>query len=210
MPRCLRSARVLIVLAASIELGACSPALVNYRGYIGEGTFVAHAAPAPICQDGYTVDLGAVDLTRPGELTRRLEGLPAIEATIGVAISAASNGQSNPPPRPNALIELMLRDDKGRIVLSRHERLSEWIGSTALNSPSQTYLYQRGTQIEVPVARSTVHVERFPLGPDDSWGTYFTPRREARYTLHFVVEEPDAGLAGAQARLQINGVVGCL
>ena len=206
-----RGTRRLAVVVAALALCACGPRLGNYRGYAGDGTFVAHAAPTPVCQDGYTVDLGAIDLTEPGELTRRLQGLPTVESTIGIAISAnIAQGSQQDPPKPAALIRLTLRDDHGDIVLSRHERLSEWIGSFALNSPSQVYLYQRGTQIDVPVAPGAARVERFPIGREDSWGTYFTPRRGARYTLHLTVEEPDAAFVGAQARLQINGVVGCL
>ncbi|TLY51411.1 MAG: hypothetical protein E6K53_07200 [Gammaproteobacteria bacterium] len=203
--------RYLLVLCVALGLCACGTQLAHYRDYTGDGTFVAHAAPSPICQDGYTVDLGAIDLTRPNELSLRLEGLPAIEATIGIVLSVKNaQGSRADVPRTTALIQLTLRDDLGHIVLSRHERLSEWIGSVGLDSPSQVYLYQRGTQIEVALAPGTVRVERFPLGPDNSWGTYFTPRRGARYTLHFAITEPDVSLADVQARLQVNGMAGCL
>jgi len=200
--------RRLFITAIALALGACGPHLAQYRDYRGDGTFVPHAAPAWICPDGYTVDLGVIDLTRTDESTHRLEGLPAVEATIGLAMVSKA-GAGTEPPRLDAAIALTLLDDKGAIVLSRHERLSEWTRSFALNDPAHTYLFQRGTQIDVAVTPATVRAERFPIGPDDSWGTYFTPRRGARYTLHFAVEQPDPNLAGVVARLQIHGAVGC-
>jgi hypothetical protein len=55
-----------------------------------------------------------------------------------------------------------------------------------------------------------VRVEPVNVGADDGWGTYFTPRRDGRYTLHFAVLEPDPNLAGFDVRLMVEGVVGCL
>lgn len=194
--------------ATALTLSACAPHLVQYRGYHGDGSFKAQPASTLMCQDGYTVDLGTIDLTRQGRYVLRLEGLPALGASIGVALNASQRGAEVPPA--NALIEMTLRDDKDHIILSRHERLSEWMRSFASNDPAHAFLFQRGTQIEVAVAPRTFRIERFPLGPDDSWGTSFSPRRDVRYTLHFRVEEPDASLATVEARLQVRGLAACL
>jgi hypothetical protein len=159
-----RGTRCLIGLLIISGLCACGPQLTHYVSYTGDGTFVAHPAPTAICHDGYTVDFGAVDLAKHDERMLHLDGLPAIEATIGIAL----NAKGADTPVASALIELTLRDEQGRIVLSRHERLSEWIRSFAADSPSQAYLYQRGTLIDVAVTPVTARSERFPLGPDDS------------------------------------------
>jgi len=205
--------RSALPVAATLLLAGCNARLVNFHDYRGDGTFSPQPAPSILCRDGYTVDLGAVELTAPGEITRRLEGLPSIEATLGLAMSLASpNGSESDATylrRPTALIELTLRDERGHIVLSRRERLSEWIMSIDPADSRHAYLYRRGTQVEVPVAPGAVRVERFPIGQDESWGTYFVPRRGARYALHFAVEEPDTNLAGIDMRLQVNGVAGC-
>jgi hypothetical protein len=197
------------VATIALLLGGCDMRMVHYRDYHGDGTFTPRPAPW-ICRDGYTVDLGSVDLTVAGEVTHRLDGLPSIEATVGLALErkTATDGASGHTAdlrQPSALIQVTLRDDEDRIVLSRHERLSEWTASVRRDDPDHSYL-----QVEVPVAPGTVRVERFPIGQDDSWGSYFVPRRGAHYILHFAVEEPETDGGGIDARLQVNGVVGCL
>lgn len=204
-------------LVASIALAGCSVPLMHYAGYHGDGTFTPHAAPSALCQDGYTLDLGAVDLGAAGETTRVLGGLPPVDAVIGLAVArsggAADEGRGDVfAARPAPLIELALRDAQDRIVLSRRERLTQWIGSRVLGDRDRAFLFQRGTEAEIPVAPGVVRVERFPIGADDSWGTYFKPRREVRYTLHFAVVEPDANadaLRDADLHLQVRGVAGC-
>jgi hypothetical protein len=204
--------RLVWLLAAAAVLSGCSVPLMHYTGYRGDGTFTAHPAPTWICQDGYSVDFGAIDLTVPEEATFRIEGLPSLESTVGLAVGPKTKptGAYEDPPELSPLIEVTLRDAEGHIVLSRHERLSQWVRSFALADPSHAYLYQRGTQVDVPVGPNNVRVERFPVGQEDSWGTYFTPRRGARYTLHFAVEEADPGAASLETHLQIQAVVGCL
>jgi hypothetical protein len=203
-----------VALALPLALCGCGPRLMNYRGYSGDGRFVPHAAPSSICADGYTIELGTVNLAATGEAAFRLEGLPQMEATLGLEMAlpggVPGGFAERELPRPAATIALTLRDENGRIVLSRHERLSEWRRNFAYGASSKAYLFQVGTEVEVSVGPGTVRVERFPVGPDESWGTYFTPRRGARYTLHFAVEEADPSLAGVDTMLQVNGATGCL
>lgn len=197
---------------SALLLGACGMRMTDYHDYRGDGTFTP-VAGSLLCRAGYSVDLGSIDLSAPGEVTRRLEGLPAQEATIGVLLEGNGPGAARDASylrHPSARIDLTLRDEHERIVLARHERLSEWTASARPDDPQHLYLYRRGTRIDVAVAPDAVRVERFPIGRDDSWGSYFVPRRGARYTLHFAVEEPDADPAGAQARLLVEGVAGCL
>ncbi|MEP6484269.1 MAG: hypothetical protein ABJB01_07460 [Rudaea sp.] len=193
----------------SAALVGCDRQLTHYDAYRGDGTFVGHAEPA-LCRDGYTVDLGAIDLSVPGQIERRLDGLPPIESTLGVAIASKTSANTNELPRPSARVTITLRDEKQHIVLSRSERLSDWIRQIPMGDAQHAYLYQRGSLIDVPTGPDSGRVERFPLGQDDSWGTYFTPRRGARYTVHFAVDEPDADAAVIDARLEVRGVVGCL
>ena len=200
-----RFAPILIVPAV---LSGCTVPLKHYDGYRGDGTFTPRAAPSSLCQDGYTVDLGAVDLTAATLIDRKLDGLPPIESSIGLAIAPKSKS-ANDMPRPSALITVTLRDDTGHIVLSRQERLSQWTKTYAADDPQHAYLYQSGALIGVPVGPDVTHVQRFPIGEDDSWGTYFTPRRNAHYTLHFAVDEPDADADVLDASLQVRAVVGC-
>ena len=200
-----RFAPSLIVLP--VVLSGCTVPLKHYDGYHGDGTFTSHAASSSFCQDGYTVDLGPVDLATSMQVDRQLVGLPSIESIVGLAIAPKSPGDM---PRPAALITVTLRDDRGHIVLSRNEPLSQWTKQYSSDNPQHAFLYQSGTLADFPVGPNTARVERFPTGEDDSWGTYFTPRRNAHYTLHFAVDEPDADAASIDARLQVRAVVGCL
>jgi len=200
------------LLAVCAVVSGCGLRLTDYHSYHGDGAFTVQPAASWICQDGYTVDLGTIDLTSVGEVTRHIDGLPPIEATIGLAVDTRdeANDANADPHRSTALVEVTLRDGSGHIVLSRRERLSDWITSFASGNPGHAYLYQQGGQAEFPVAPGAVRVERFPVGADDSWGTYFTPRRGARYTLHFTVEGPDPEAGGLDVRLKIRSVTGCL
>jgi hypothetical protein len=195
------------IIVLALACSGCGVPLKHYTGYRGDGEFMGHAAPSVLCQDGYTVDLGGLDLTSTAEVDRTLDGLPPIQSIIGISIAQKSSGDM---PRPAALITVTLRDEQAHIVLSRHEPLSDWTKEYSIGDPQHGFLYQRGTLADIPVAPGAARVERFPLGRDDSWGTYFTPRRGAHYTLHFSVDEPDAASAAIDARLQVRGVVGCL
>lgn len=197
---------VLRAIALSLSLTGCSPRLVGYRDYHGDGAFNAQPATSVACPDRYTVDLGPLAMSQTEEVRYELKGLPSIESVIGVAVTLPDAAGAR---WPVAQIALTLRDDKGTIVLARHEALADWTRSYALADPAHVFLYQRGTEVEVATGPGIVRVERFPIGPDDSWGTYFTPRRGASYTLHWAITTPDAGVAGGTARLQVRGVAGC-
>ena len=195
-----------ILLAALITaaLVGCTYRLANYDAYRGDGTFTRNPAPSVAYKDSYRVDLGTIDLSRTTAVDRRLDGLPPTETTIGMAFDASSD------VRPAALITVTLRDEKNHIVLSRQERLSDWVRYVSMDDPQHAYFYQRGGFIDVAVAPDVIHHQHFPIGEDDSWGTCFTPRRGARYTLHVEVNEPDAALTGIDARLQVRAIAGCL
>ncbi len=199
---------------AIAALAGCKMRLAQYTGYRGDGTFTPQPAPSALCRDGYTVDLGAVDLTTAGSVTRVLAGLPPIEARIGLALRrkaqpTATDGEVVAAERPAAGIELAVHDAQGRLVLARRESLTQWIALHALDDADHVFLYQRGSEAEIAVAPGFVRVERFPIGMDDSWGTAFTPRRGAHYTVHFAVEQPDTEWRDIEARLQVRAAVDC-
>ena len=200
---------VWITALCGLWLTGCNERLTRYDGYRGDGTFTGKAAASALCQDGYAVDLGTVDLTSADHIVRHLDGLPPIESTIGLAITRQSNAPNDDMPRTSALVTVTLRDEKNHIVLSRQERLSQWTRQHALDDPYHVFLYRPGSLIDVPVGPDVSHVQRFPIGEDDSWGTYFTPRRGARYTVDFSVDEPDGNSPAIDARLQVRGVVEC-
>ncbi len=191
-----------ITFAAVFLLSGCTVPLKHYDAYRGDGTFASHPAPSALCQDGYTVDLGSVDLAQTSHVHRTLEGLPNVESIIGVAVASKAGNAGN--PRPQALITITLRDEHGHIVLSLQDRLSDWTRLYASDDPQHAFIYQPGRLIDVAVEPGVVHVQRIPIGEDDSWGTYVTPRSAARYTLDFSVDEPDTASADFDVRLQVR------
>lgn len=184
-----------------VVLGGCTVPLKNYDRYSGDGTFTSHPAPSALCQDGYTIDLGSIALDKPDHLQRNLQGLPHVESILGVAIAAKSPDAN---PRSSALITMTLRDENAHIVLSLQNRLPDWTRLYTSDDPQHAFIYQPGRLIDVDVAPGVDHVQRFPVGEDDSWGTYFTPRTLAHYTLDFTVDEPDASSAGLDVRLEVR------
>jgi hypothetical protein len=185
-------------IIAALAIGGCTVPLKNYDRYNGDGTFTSHPAPSALCADGYTIDLGPIALDKPDHLHRNLQGLPHVESILGVAIASPTN------PRSSALITMTLRDENGHIVLSLQNRLSDWTRLYANDDPQHAFIYEPGRLIDVDVAPGVDHVQRFPIGEDDSWGTYFTPRTPAHYTLDFTVDEPDASSADLDVRLQVR------
>ncbi len=190
----------LVVAFASLASG-CTVPLKNYDRYSGDGAFTSRPASTPLCQDDYTIDLGPISLDKPDHLHRNLQGLPHVESMLGVGIGAKSPGATR---RSSAMITMTLRDENGHIVLSLQDRLSDWTHLSANDDPHYVFIYQPGRLIDVGVAPGVDHVQRFPIGEDDSWGTYFTPRTPAHYTLDFTVDEPDASSAELDARLQVR------
>ena len=188
------------VVAFAALVGGCTVPLKNYDRYSGDGTFTSHPAPSALCQDGYTLDLGSIALDKPDHLHRNLQGLPHVESILGVAVASKSGAN----PRSSALITMTLRDETGHIVLSLQDHLSDWTRLYAADDPQHAFIYQPGRLIDVGVAPGVDHVQRFPIGEDDSWGTYFTPRTPAHYTLDFTVDEPDASSADLDVRLQVR------
>lgn len=193
--------RFVPMVAFAVVSSGCSVPLKNYDRYNGDGTFTSHPASSALCQDGYTLDLGPVVLDKPDHLHRNLQGLPHVESILGVAVASKTSGAN---PRSSALITMTLRDETGHIVLSLQDHLSDWTRLYADDDPQHAFIYQPGRLIDVGVAPGVDHVQRFPIGEDDSWGTYFTPRTPAHYTLDFTVDEPDAASADLDARLQVR------
>jgi hypothetical protein len=191
-----------IMFVLPLIFSGCTVPLKHYGAYRGDGAFTSHPAPSTLCQDGYTVDLGPIALDKPDRLHRTLQGLPHVESILGVAVASKTPDAEN--PRPSALITMTLRDENGHIVLSLQDRLSQWTRLYTSDDPQHAFIYQPGRLIDVAVEPGLVHVQRFPIGEDDSWGTYFTPRSAARYTLDFTVDEPDPAAAEADIRLQVR------
>lgn len=205
------SVRLGLVGAAMAFLAGCAPVR-----YVGDGTLTRTKAPAFFCQDQFDVDLGAVDFTHPATMQFRLEGLPKREYTVGFDVGsrdssgAASNAAVRDAHVPDPLVELVLRNEKGEVVLNQRGHLSDWVWSSALSNSQWSYVYNRGEGHEIRINPTTTEGQRTGIKADDGWGTYFTPRRRGRYQLGLAVVEADPRASSYAMSLHVRGVVGCL
>ena len=120
-----------------------------------------------------------------------------IESSIGLAI-APKSAEPHRTAASDRAGHMTLRDDTGHIVMSRQERLSQWTRQYAIDDPQHAYLYQSGALIGVPVAPDVTHVQRFPIGEDDSWGYVFHAATEC--ALHTTLRRGRAGHGRRRSR----------
>ncbi|HYC88693.1 MAG TPA: hypothetical protein VEO54_05745 [Thermoanaerobaculia bacterium] len=150
----------LLYLVAWFHAGVLYSGDGTYRRYAGETTFQVAFPP--------------IDLTRPGRYSFRFTRLaPPMHYTVGFRV----------PERTglDAQVSMQLQNERGEMVFRHARRLSEW-----------NWLQDRatidGAITEVPIGGGSVRIERLGAGPDDGWGTHFTPRFSGTYTLTIVVE----------------------
>jgi hypothetical protein len=181
-------------LAACAALGvalllAARPPLAHE----GDGAFTDNGAQAP--HSRYVLDLGPVDLGKPGRHEYRFGHLPGTEFAIGLRL-APRRGKSGAPPA--VAVRVTLENEKDELVVHAEGRLADWLWSEADDA---WFVYQRGQQTHVAVAPRATRPQRIGLRADGGWGTYFTPRTGARYRLVIDVARADAEERPAGARL---------
>jgi aminoglycoside 6'-N-acetyltransferase len=159
----------------------------------GDGAFADNGAHAP--HSRYVLDLGPVDLGKPGRHEYRFGHLPGTEFAIGLRL-APRRGKSGAPPA--VAVRVTLENEKDELVVHAEGRLADWLWSEADDA---WFVYQRGQQTHVAVAPRATRPQRIGLRADGGWGTYFTPRTGARYRLVIDVARADAEERPAGARL---------
>ena len=90
----------------------------------------------------YTVDLGPIDVSRPGEYSYVLNGLPEAEFVIGLELVAAAPGRDHRPDQ-RAEVWLELKEAGGRTVVTEVGSLEAWIWSYGAGD-TKSFLYRRG------------------------------------------------------------------
>jgi hypothetical protein len=84
---------------------------------------------------------------------------------------------------PQASVALTLSDESNQTIFSVSGPLKDWTWNW-------NYAYRDGRGEEYQSAPGTYRFRRFDVGPDESWGSHFTPRYSARYSLCYTVERP--------------------
>lgn len=180
------TARATVVLA--LVLAASAP-----LAHEGDGTFTDNGAQAP--HSRYVLDLGPVDLGKPGSREFRFARLPGTEFTLGLRLAVRAGEAA---ARPAVSVRLALENENDELVVHAAGRLADWLWSEAGDA---WFVYQRGQQTYVAVAPRATRPQRVGLRADGGWGTSFTPRAGARYRLVVDVAPANAQERPADARL---------
>jgi hypothetical protein len=164
------------------------------HGYRGDGTFTDFGPATAI--DGYVVDLGRIDLSRPNQQSFRLWGLPGVEFTVGlrpVNVSAGCDAMALRLVR----VRLEVKSGDGDEVVDEDGPLSTWVDATEL-------VYRRGVALETREAGGASRFVRTGVRASGGWGTYFTPRQSAPYFVKFDVVDAQ-GASACESHLVLLG-----
>jgi len=142
----------------------------------------------------YQVRVLQVPLDRASSSCATLSGLgPEEEWVAGIRVEAVDGDtdrlyasgdyklKANLVPRAN--IELSLLNETRETVFSVSGPLNEWVWNW-------NHGYQEGRGEEYKSAPGTYRFRRFNVGPDGGWGSSFTPRYSASYSLCYKVVDP--------------------
>ncbi len=171
--------------------------------YHGDGTLSQDLATFR-----YVLDLGPFDLSRAGQKTYEISGLPETEFTIGVQVtcigSCALPLWETKPLDVN--VELRLTNEHGETVVAVAKQLSSWTWSGSGNEPQKAFLYLPGEQRKIPsLGDGQITDPLIRFAADGGWGTYFTPRWNGLYRLRVATQSGDAQAANFLVRIQAEG-----
>lgn len=170
------------------------------------GDGVAKDAGPLYAANRYTVELA--DLRKPevASLKLQLTSLPEAELTLGFDLRASSPGDAILDTKPvSALAHLRVENERGDVVIDQRAPLDQWVWSGAISRKSESFVYARGDEREVPIGPDTVRLERANVKADNGWGTYFTPRRDGRYVVKLEIHGRDQNVKMQDFRLVAYG-----
>ncbi len=175
-----------IALGAIIALLGCSA-----RHYTGDGRLSDKGWA--VAHDRYVLDLGDLDLNARSTIVRRLAGLPpGVTFAIGVSVGKAAPSSTEPmTPKLSAVVKLSVVRDDGTLIVAEEASLADWVASAAVGS-SESFLYRRGSSVEVPLAGGAVTHRPVGVRADGGWGSSFTPAPGREYRLMLEVVSADA------------------
>lgn len=185
-----------IACVALLIMPSCS----SLSGYSGDGHFVDHGWLSP---ERYVLDLGPIDLSRPGRYSYRFSGLPSERMTIGLEIVEAEGTDSPPRPSHPARVRVLLRTADNQIVVAEEAALDTWAWSRTRRDPRSFY-YRKGEMRYVSLGQGVSRPERVGEKFDGGWGSSFIPNPGRAYVLSLEVVNSEQNPVGS-ARLMLEG-----
>jgi len=176
------------------------PGCYSISNYNGDGVLTRTKSGSSI----YKLNLGSVQLSSEQRASYRLAALPHQEFTVGLEVEGHSPGPSSIfDTKPlTAEVSIRLVNERHEVVIDETDSLKNWVWSGALGIPNRSFIYRRGETRDIPDDTGAVRIELVDKRPDEGWGTYFVPRRDAVYELQFTVITKDA----AASRFEIEVV----
>jgi hypothetical protein len=133
--------------------------------YSGDGRLIDNG---PQLKGGrYVVDLGPIDISKPGAYSYSLRGMPDGEFVVGFEIVEAKPNREQRPTH-QAEVRLSLKDSTGRDIVGATGSLDSWVWSYGRDDP-KSFLYRR---VESEASDR---------------GTYFTATSEVAYQLQLSI-----------------------
>lgn len=150
--------------------------------YSGVGKLTDNGPSA--ATDRYILDLGTVDLSKPGTTTYRIANLPATNFVAGIDFSVESTNQeiiSN--NNLNTIVSISLTDSNGNEIFNNNGKLATWTWSKKSIEPTKAFIYGSGSGLEQ---------------------TYFDPKPHDTYVLKFTVLAIDSTHIKHEATLKLK------
>jgi hypothetical protein len=169
--RALSALHTFVVLALLVVHSACCSSPM----YQGDGTVERNFR-------GAKIDLGPINLTKPGRYQFRMTHLSSCEMVVGFRTADR---------QLDASVRVTLLNNRDETVVDETAPLQAWVWQEP-----EFFVYRRGESRDVPIPGSTsVHVEPVGVRADHGWGTYFVPTA-GEYRLAVEVLEPTHAPSG--------------
>jgi hypothetical protein len=182
-------------------VGTCTGLLGRVR-YSGDGDF-SDAGWWPT-DYRYKLELGVPDLSQPGRYSYQLQGLPAQEFVIGFQVASLRRDSCLTRGQPfRARVAIELTNERREVVIADTSSLGGWTWSPRC-STGTGFLWRAGRS-EWDDTLGKVRARAVGVGPDQGWGSEFTPRLRGRYRLTLIVLDPSPPVAGPSIRLVVYG-----
>lgn len=172
---------ILNLVTLSVTAGICvSCASTDFRG---DGKFIDHGPFAAM--DRYVVDLGPIDLTKPGKYAFSISNLPHETFIIGLEVADQEpNNSAGSRLLHTGRIHLVVENSDRKLVVDESRALDSWTRSSS-RLDTKSFLYASGREQDPPKAG-------FGIKADQGWGTYFLPKAREQYQLRVDVLEVQA------------------
>jgi hypothetical protein len=167
--------RRLTLFAFLVVLSGCS-----HTGYNGDGQFTDNGVMA--YSRRYVIDLGPVDLSKPGSYRYTLSGLPRAELVVGLRVFEETQNTWNERRDYPAVVRMQLQNAQNQTAILEEAPLNSWVRTYGvLDNISE--LYRQGEGRDIPLAGGGTKGERVGVKASGGWGTYFYSNEGEKYNL---------------------------